>query len=82
MNSFIVLFLWLSFFVNVPGVYAFGQTYAEKPEKSEIVKKADGLDVDAKTAEELRRIHQKEIEAQQYDLQRSTQEDKIAKIRD
>ena len=82
MNAFIVLFLWLSFFVNVPGLYAFGQTYAEKSEKSEIVKKADGLDLEAKTKEELGRIHQKEIETREYDLQRSTQEDKIAKIRD
>ena len=82
MNSFIVLFLWLFFFVNIPAVFAFGQTYTEKSEKSEIVKKADRLDVDSKTSEELKRIHQKEIETQQYDLQRSTQEDKIAKIRD
>ena len=82
MKCFIVLFLWLSLFVNVRDLSALGQTYSEKSESSEIVKKADSLDVDSKTREELRRIRQKEIETQQYELQRSTQEDKMAKIRE
>ena len=79
MDSFIIVFLWLSFFVNVPDLFANGQTYSEK---SDIVKKADHIDVDSKTKEELGRIRQKEIEAQEHELQRSTQEDRIAKIRD
>ena len=63
--------------------FAMGQDYANKSDhKSDIVKKAERIDDDAKAKKELEELQAAELEARQRELERSTQEDKAAGIRD
>ena len=59
--------------------HAGGRDYSHK---SDIVKKAERIEDDAKVKRELEQLQTAELEARQKELENSTQEDRAANIRD